>query len=622
MYVYINSRRIRVNDTDSIGKGGEADIFRLDEKTALKIFKSPNHPDFQGLPGEQRAAELRIQQHQTKLRAFPKNLPVHIVKPIDFATDQSGAKIIGYTMPFIKDAEVLMRYSDRNFREQGIDNETVMKIFRNLHATLGQTHGAGAVIGDFNDLNIMVLGTNAFIIDVDSMQFGKFFCSVFTEKFVDPLLCNPRETSLMLAKPHNANSDWYAYAIMLMQSILYVGPYGGIYLPKNPAKKIVPGSRPLHRITVFNPEVRYPKPAIHYKVLPDEMLQYFHLVFEKDKRGEFPQAILNLMRWTKCAACGIEHARSICPECALETPAAVKEVTHVRGKVVSTRFFKTSGKILFATAQGNELSWIFHENGEYKREDGSSITRGELDPHIRFRIQGKQTLLGKDGLVITFAPGKTPEKLTVESFGNLPIFDANEHSRYWALSGKLMRDGALGPEYIGDILARQTLFWVGPKFGFGFYRAGNLNVSFVFDATSRGMNDNVKLPPIQGQLIDSTCVFTNDRCWFFTSTQIAGKTIHRCAVILKDGAIEAIIEGEHRDLDWIGNLRGKFAAGTFLLSATDDGIVRVEANSGKIIKTKEFPDTEPFVNANSNLFAGKSGLYVVDRQEIKILKIA
>ena len=71
MDVYLRGKRIKLDPARSIGKGGEADVFDLGGGRALKLFKSPDHPDYQGLPQEQKAAEERIAIHQNKLRAFP-----------------------------------------------------------------------------------------------------------------------------------------------------------------------------------------------------------------------------------------------------------------------------------------------------------------------------------------------------------------------------------------------------------------------------------------------------------------------------------------------------------------------------------------------------------------------
>ncbi|MBX7221743.1 MAG: hypothetical protein K1Y36_17455 [Blastocatellia bacterium] len=622
MEVYIAGKRYKLNPSQVIGKGGEADVYDLGNQTALKIFKAPDHPDFQGNPHEQQAARERIAIHQEKLRAFPINLPGKVVKPHNLATDKSCQQIVGYTMKFLQGAELLLRYADKNFRQGGVSFDTVKGIFQDLHQTVAATHQAGVVIGDFNDLNVLVTGQEAHLIDADSFQFGKFYCQVFTAQFVDPLLCDPAAQQMMLFRPHTMNSDWYAYTVMLMQCLLYVDPYGGVYRPKDQTQKVPQELRPLHRITVFHPEVRYPKPAIPYKALPDDLLHYFHLVFEKDRRGEFPLDLVENLSWTTCTVCGTEHARFVCPNCSTSAPAAIKEVTVVRGNVTATRIFRTHGNIVGAAFNHGQLQWLYLENGAFKREDGLSVFGGGADPFLAFGIWGNKTLIARDRVLFTLTPGTTqPERVAVDTYGNEPQFAANSQGRFWLSSGQLYRDTAFGPEVVGEVLAGQTRFWVGSHFGFGFYAAAELSIAFVFRTDANGINDNVKLPRFRGQIVDATCTFTTDRCWFFVAENVHGKILHRAVVIRSDGSIEAAAEAEKGDGSWLSNLRGKCAAGNFLLAATDEGIVRCEVQQKQIVKTREFPDTEPFVDQNCQLFAGQDGLYVVGSNEIHRLRI-
>lgn len=101
MEIYLQGKRIQLDPSKSIGKGIEADIFLLPNGRALKIFKHPDHPDYQLLPNEQKAAKERIAEHQKKLGAFPRNLPTRVVAPKDVITDKTGQIILGYTMEFI-----------------------------------------------------------------------------------------------------------------------------------------------------------------------------------------------------------------------------------------------------------------------------------------------------------------------------------------------------------------------------------------------------------------------------------------------------------------------------------------------------------------------------------------
>jgi hypothetical protein len=621
MNVYLGGKKLSLDPALAIGKGGEADVYDIGGARALKLFKPPTHPDLAGEPEAQRAAQERIEEHQRKLRQFPGHLPARVICPERLATTRDGGQVLGYTMRLLYGAEPLLRYSDRTFRQNGVPGDLLISIFRDLRASVVGLHAAGVVIGDFNDLNVLVLDAKAHLIDADSFQFGPFLCRVFCERFVDPLLCDAAAARPQLARPHNAESDWYAYNVMLMRSLLFVDPYGGVFKPKASSVRIPPGARPLHRITVFHPEVRYPKPALRQDVLPDDLLHHLHRVFEKDQRGEFPVRLLDDLRFTHCQECGLEHARSLCPACHGVAPAAVREATTVRGDVVCTRVLRTRGEILFATTESGCLKLLVQENGSVRREDGSVVLAGAPQAGMRYAISGSRTLVARGSRLAVLAHGREPTLLGVDVAGTEPAFAANERRLFWIEAGRLMREGSLGTERIGDVLPRQTRFWVGPAFGFGFYRAGELFVSFVFEAEGHQLNDGAKLPPLQGQLVEARAVFGQDVCWFLTVSRDRGRTRNRCVLLRRDGSVEAATEADQGDGSWLREIEGCCAAGAFLLAPTDEGLVRVEAQGGQITTTREYPDTEPFVSAGCRLLAGHDGVYVVDRQEIRRLRI-
>lgn len=621
----------RPDPSKSVGKGGEADVYDIGGGLAAKIFKAPDHPDYDSLLHEQREAKRRIAEHQKKLLSFPTGLPQRMVAPQELIFAPDGT-VAGYTMSFKKGAEVLLQYSDINFRRTSGLDELVVRTFKDLCATLYQAHSK-VVMGDLNDLNILVLNGEAYIIDVDSSQFGTFLTHTFTERYVDPLLVREKTTqekeesasgSLILARPHNELSDWYAFSVMLMQTLLCLagGPYGGVYKPKNLSKKITEGLRPLRRITVFDPEVRYPKPSRHFGVLPDDLLEHFHQVFEKDKREAFPPKLLENLNWVTCVTCNTLHARGVCPKCQVVIPKAVTAVSI--GTVSGERVFRTDGQIIFAVSQDGTLRWLFHHNGEYRREDNSVVAMAELNPRARFRISSQNTVIANDGYAFIFNPRNEPKRITVDTFGLLPVIDANEKHIFWAKNGQIKSNSNLGGDYqetIGETLPQQTLFWTGANMGFGFYRAGDLSQCFIFNTERRGINDSLTLKPFRGQLIDSTCFFGKEKIWFFVSCRTSGKTINSCFLIRHDGTVEAQAETEANDGSWLGTLRGKCVVGDFILSATDDGIVRVKALGNSLAVEKEFPDSARFVHTGRHLFIDRSGLMVVGSHEIWRLAI-
>jgi len=619
MEVYLNQKRIKLNPKAAIGKGGEADIYDIGNGKVLKLFKPDDHPDYQMLPKEQQAAKARLALHQQKLRVFPQNLPPRVVKPETLAMDKQGVNILGYTMPFLQNTVPLLKYSDRTYRHtNGISPQFVTALFRDLHDSVTKIHQANVTIGDFNDLNLLISQNQVHLIDSDSFQFGQFPCQVFTARFVDPMLCDRNANQPILTSSHNPDSDWYAFTVMLMQSLLYVDPYGGVYKPKSQSAMIPHSARPLQRITIFHPEVRYPKPAIPYQILSDDLLQHFHNCFEKDSRGIFPQSLLESMRWTKCQQCGIEHLKATCPICTpliqiLPLPLE-KESSSKACKVI--HIFQTEGVILKVALQNNLLYYLYHDRHEFKREDNTILLSGELDANIQFTLFGKSTIVTKQSHAIALTQGQPPQAIAAA------LIRANSFSRYWIDQGQLLRDGKLGNEYIGDILEGQTQFWIGEKFGFGFYRAGGLSVAFTFDAKRSGICDRVQIPPIRGELIEANCVFSDHICWFFTATQEQGKIIHRVSVLSDSGELVSTLTGQKGDISWLTNLHGHCAIANWLFVPTDDCLVRIEVQNGQIMITKSFPETEAYVDSGCSLIVTSQGIYVIHAQKILQLQLS
>jgi hypothetical protein len=315
-------------------------------------------------------------------------------------------------------------------------------------------------------------------------------------------------------------------------------------------------------------------------------------------------------------------------------PPASKDLVTVRGEVRAERVFATRGVIVAAALEGGRLLWLAHEEGRYLREDGSVVIEGPLDPRLAFALQGSATLVARGGQALAIRKDVPPERFAVDTFRGRPVLAANARFRYFAEGGRLVRRrgggsargvAALVEESaegrIGDVLAGQTLFWAGDRFGFGFYRAGAVSVAFVFDADRPGLLDSVKLPFLPGAIVGAECTLDADRAWLFLAAEHRGKTVHQCVVVLRSGEVEAAAQGERGDGTWLGTLPGRAAAVGYLLAATDAGIVRVETRGGSLVETRAFPDAEPFVTATTLLFSGAAGLHAVSEREIRTLTI-
>lgn len=639
--VYVSGKPVSLQAAQAIGTGGEADVYSIGGGLALKLYKSPDHPDLQSANPRERAAlqmaaRERFDTAQRKLRVFPHNLPQSVLGPLELAYEGpgSGACIIGYTMPYLEGADLLYRYGQRKFREDalqtGLTHERVRDVLLNLHGTVGALHSAGVVIGDFNDLNVLVRDGTAYMVDADSFQYGGFLCRTFQYRFVDPLICDSRLDHLELYKPHTEDSDWYAYSVMVLQCLLYVDPYAGLYKPKAHAQtKLLESARPLHRVTVFSPEVQYPRPAIPYMVLPDDLIQYFRETFERDRRGEFPAELLRDLRWARCVHCGAGHARTTCPWCQPLTGIQIPPVPveTVRDNVTATLVFRTQGRIVVATVQDGRLAWLCEQNGALLREDGTTVLRGSLAGGMRVRLSGSATHIAQGTNLASLKPGEPPERRLVETARGvgasvIPAFAANSTHIYWIQSGRLYRDSALGPYAIGEVLPRMTRIWAGEQFGLGYYRAGSLEGVLLFDAERAGLNDRVDLGLPAGQMLDATCVFGTHCCWFLAAIKEPKAVTNHCVLLARDGRVLGRHSGFEDDSSWLGSIRGKCGVGSSLLCATDDGVVRVEEVGGSLAQTRLFPGTAPYADSATQLLAGRSGLYAVTDCTIHLLRLA
>ena len=574
----LGGRRIKLQPAMSVGTGGEADVYDIGAGLALKVYKGPDHPDYKGLPEEQAAARERLRTRWEKLRDFPASLPPRVVAPQQLAMDRSG-RVAGYAMRLVPGAEPLLRWSDPSFR-RAVPNAGVGPLFLDLHATVARLHERGVVIGDFNDLNVLVATGAAHLIDADSFQFGRYECLAYTERFVDPLVC---DRGLRPSRGHSTATDWYAYDTLLFQSLLLVHPYGGV-LP-GPGRPI---DRTLNRVAVFDPRVRYPKAAVPWSALPDELLHRFHETFVEDARAPFPRALLDELRWTRCTSCGLNHARAACPACQGAAVQARRQLVVIRGRVKATRLLDTDGEV--AALSG--ARWLVYGGGEFRREDGRVVDLGPLRPGMRYFLDGERTIAAHRDEAFAFADGRS----------------------YWERDGALWRDGRLGDERIGEVLAGQTRLWAGPEFGFGFYRAGGVTVGFLFHPERRGINDGVPLPSIRGRVLDADCVFGPGRAWLLLLLEHGGKIFRRCVVIGGNGTVAASADAPA----WLETVHGACAAGPHLFVPTDRGVVRVEES---LSRTAEYAETEPFVDSASRLAAAPDGLLVANRREILKLEV-
>lgn len=308
--VLVGGKRLRLDDRHLLGVGGEGRVFRVGDR-AIKVFFA--------------MTDVR----KRKLAAFPTGLPARVVGPLEMCTDGKG-HTVGYAMRALEGAVDVHRLGQRKWRAANMSADVVLAIFRELAATVETLHARRVVVGDLNDGNVVVTPPSRrdpwqpWLIDADSMQFGPFPCTVAHERFLDPRLYG---VDLERGGPPalSRESDWFALAVLLFTSLLYVHPYGGAHASYPTLLR-----RAEARHSVLRGDVKLPHAALGPDVLGDDALAWFSSVFDRDAREPLPRALLET-RFALCA-CGAEHARRVCPACTqrVAMPSPIRTVGSLR----------------------------------------------------------------------------------------------------------------------------------------------------------------------------------------------------------------------------------------------------------------------------------------------------
>lgn len=318
---YLDGKAVRLRPGALLAQGGEAEVYDLNDGSVLKLFKQPGHPDFAQDAAAQQLVAQRLDEHQRKLRAFPAGLPAQVVAPQSLAfADKHERTIVGYRMRKVSGEPLHLLGEPRFRRDRALTAAEVVAPLLALHDAVTALHRAGVVIGDFNDLNVLVDGARVHLIDADSYQFAGFLCAMFSERFLDPRLAQPG--AMVPARPHDRDGDWFAFHVMLARTLLLVGPWGGVYQPKDPAARCTAAARPLRRISIFSPEVVWPRAALPSAALSEELTAHLAATFAGARTGAPPRRLLDELRFVTCGRCGLEHARRGCPACTVAVAVA------------------------------------------------------------------------------------------------------------------------------------------------------------------------------------------------------------------------------------------------------------------------------------------------------------
>mgnify|MGYP003632534886 CR=1 FL=1 len=245
---------VSLTKRDYVGQGGQGAIYAKGG-SAFKIFS-----DVSSVPCEGKVRELSALDDP------------NVIRPQKLVCDKDGAPL-GYTMRFVRDAYALCQLFPRSFRERNrVTADQIARLIKQFRQGLSRIHKTGILVVDLNEMNFLVdkAISELFFIDVDSYQTRSYPADAIMESIRDR------------HAPANAFSeltDWFSFAIVSFQMFTGIHPFKG----KHPQLKGL-DARMKANVSVLNPDVRVPKAAYPFGVIPAPMLNWYEAVFEKGQR--------------------------------------------------------------------------------------------------------------------------------------------------------------------------------------------------------------------------------------------------------------------------------------------------------------------------------------------------
>ncbi len=446
--IYIQNQRYQLDAANLIQSGGEGMVFGLGN-TAVKLYHQPTLAQADKL-------------HHWLAQRWP--LPADVLAPCAPVHDKKG-QLIGLQMPRLPTtAQPLKQLGQPTFwQQQALTTRQIVPLFHQLHQTLSRLHQLHIVVGDLNETNIYFIpqSSQSYWIDVDSYQFANFPCPVAMPAFLDPTLYHVTNFG---ARPcFTPLTDWYAFTVLLVKSLLQVHPYGGVHRQHKSLQ-----ARATAKVSILDGSVTYPPRARPPETLSDDLLHYLHRTFDKGERRPFPAHLLQqyAQNLRTCPHCGLDFPsnRRGCPAChqPTPTPAIPTNTTGLRTLLqvdgfIEALFVQPNGRLLIITRHGEQVRLV-------RAGIGGKISETTLfnsAPGYRFgaftQADGRDFLVvnppHRPQLLLLDVHTAQPQQVTLLEtalFKNTAVFATTPNHLYRISGGWIMRGTVRAGSYLED----------------------------------------------------------------------------------------------------------------------------------------------------------------------------
>ena len=253
-----------LTDNHYLASGGEADVY-LKDGVVFKLYH-----DVDRMIAPQKIKELARIGH------------ANVVCPGRLVFSNKARQAIGFTMPYVGQAEPLVRFFAKSFKKQkGLDCGDMVNLIGAMAQTVEKIHLAGCLLVDMNELNVLVGGDlkTPWFIDTDSYQTPSFKATAIADGIRD------RKSPMGV---FTTDTDWFSFAVLAFQLCFGIHPYKGGHPRYKPSEWL---KRMDHGVSVFSPEATLPPSAEPFSTAPPPLLDWFQWVFRDGGRGKPPNFV-------------------------------------------------------------------------------------------------------------------------------------------------------------------------------------------------------------------------------------------------------------------------------------------------------------------------------------------
>lgn len=284
-----------------VNDGGEANIYcNRSGDEAIKIFKS--HVD---LKFKSKILAKALEKNSLIKKFNEENRDIKIISAQNLLYMKEGnvIQLKGFTQKFIEGSYKISSLKDKEFvKEHGYRRKDVVEILIKACKGIEFLHSIGGFIGDLNGGNILIKGTEVYIIDIDGMSFDDVKNCVYTNTYIYPPSAENNNITMQ--------DDWYSLAVQAFYYLTYSHPFRGVCdnskVPQNEIDRMKLGLSVLGNHDILPPCI-----SIGWDFLPKNLLNYFINTFEGSKRESMLEILQSYHSYlTKISSMFVEIRRN------------------------------------------------------------------------------------------------------------------------------------------------------------------------------------------------------------------------------------------------------------------------------------------------------------------------